>query len=377
MKVSRYLVFLIALLIGLWYGNVNILLSTSGANIYTWTGVALTLMFLMVGLNFYFQVQLSKRKVALSVILNSLMIFLFLLVHKDWVMPICGTAQGLLIGLILKDAYRRIGFNAIVSMSLLGYFLAWFTYFLPMDTSPTLIADWSFSALIIMVLTWVILKVILIILLQKQDLDQQADRNPIGILAVDNQQKSITMQVFILLNVCLGISFFTWAMILLDYSQSWANTVILPATLMVAFVLVRIVQKGLYRMDNAGWLFTGSLILMLSLGMFYTLDLSLLFIVSFGTFIVITTDIASRLMGVPLTEKHLGWMFMITALSMLIAGLYVDNHIAYIRSIKMPENLLALSTIQAWSQELASVAAIMVILSGIVFLKRKQSESVL
>ena len=50
----------------------------------------------------------------------------------------------------------------------------------------------------------------------------------------------------------------------------------------------------------------------------------------------------------------------------------IHNHIEYIESIKMPEHVFHLSARQAWIKELATIAGLVMLASGIVFLNRRR-----
>ncbi|MBK8624863.1 MAG: DUF885 family protein [Saprospiraceae bacterium] len=62
----------------------------------------------------------------------------------------------------------------------------------------------------------------------------------------------------------------------------------------------------------------------------------------------------------------------INAFIMVVAGLYIQNHIEYIESIKMPEHVFHLSARQAWIKELTTIAGLVMLASGIVFLNRRR-----
>jgi hypothetical protein len=82
-------------------------------------------------------------------------------------------------------------------------------------------------------------------------------------------------------------------------------------------------------------------------------------------------SLVSEIYGFRLSNKYVGIVLIGTALINMIFGLFVQNHIEFIISIKIPENVLALSARQAVVKELASGGAILVILAGILFLKRR------
>ena len=82
-------------------------------------------------------------------------------------------------------------------------------------------------------------------------------------------------------------------------------------------------------------------------------------------------SIHQRIFHISFDKKSMAYLFMLGSVVMVIAGLYIQNHIEFIRSINMPEAVIALSARQAIVKELASFAGIAVVLSGYVFLRRR------
>jgi 1,4-dihydroxy-2-naphthoate octaprenyltransferase len=65
-------------------------------------------------------------------------------------------------------------------------------------------------------------------------------------------------------------------------------------------------------------------------------------------------------------------LLFIFALAMVISSLYIDNHMDYIRALKMPEKLLNLSAFQAYVKEITSLTGVAVVLSGILYLRKSE-----
>ncbi|MFZ1526482.1 MAG: hypothetical protein WAT22_16790, partial [Saprospiraceae bacterium] len=81
--------------------------------------------------------------------------------------------------------------------------------------------------------------------------------------------------------------------------------------------------------------------------------------------------IHNRIFSFAWDKNRMAVVLLICALSSLICGFYIQNHIDFIKSIDMPDDVLILSARQAIIKEFASFAGLAVVLTGYLFLKRR------
>ncbi len=176
--------------------------------------------------------------------------------------------------------------------------------------------------------------------------------------------------------ITIELSFICWSLILKDDSQN----VFHQLSFYIAFVLVFVFRKyGHSLCDKCldiGWIFSLSIVLTLSLGLFYTFSIPILFIMGFAFSLAYLQVLILSYYRFKLKMLHISTILMLVAILNLIFGLFVQNHVEYIVSIKIPENVLALSARQAVIKELTSGGAILVIISGLLFLFRRKWQSV-
>lgn len=121
------------------------------------------------------------------------------------------------------------------------------------------------------------------------------------------------------------------------------------------------------KLSNIGWLFTFSILLTIGIGMLYTFNITVFFVLVFSISISYFYAIAHAVSGISFQSHHIAVLSFIIALFMFIFGLIVQNHIEFAQAINIPENVLALSARQALMKEMASVSAVLIILTGVLF----------
>lgn len=187
------------------------------------------------------------------------------------------------------------------------------------------------------------------------------------------QQKGIKLAVYVLamLFVTLEISFIYWSLILCDDNQGIKTGLTFPLTMILVFVWRMILNKFIDKISDLGWMFVLTLVLTFSIGLFYTFSFTLPFILGFSFSIASLLFIHNRIFSFTWDKNRIAVVLLICALSSLICGFYIQNHIDFIKSIEMPDDVLVLSARQAIVKEFASFAGLAVVLSGYLFLKRR------
>lgn len=172
--------------------------------------------------------------------------------------------------------------------------------------------------------------------------------------------------------IAIEISFIMWSLILKDDSQNIFHRFAFFITFALVFVFRKNSSQLINKLSDIGWIFILTLLLTLSLGLFYTFSFPILFIVCFAFALAYLFESVLNNYKFRLSALHISIILFGVALLNLIFGLFVQNHIEFIISIKIPENVLALSARQAVVKELASGGAILVVLAGIIFLFRRR-----
>ncbi|MBK8826844.1 MAG: hypothetical protein IPO26_09065 [Saprospiraceae bacterium] len=185
---------------------------------------------------------------------------------------------------------------------------------------------------------------------------------------------SITSNILIIsLLTLIEICFFAWAIILKDQSQGILLQISLPLCLLLIFFLRIKFYQSFPKIENIGWMFVISLGLTFSLGLFFTLGIPFIFAIAFSFSLVFMYKLMDVFGMKSLDYKQIGYFVILIGIVMAISGFYIQNHIEFIESIKMPSNVIHLSAKQAWTKELVSLAGVIVMLTGILFLDRRRS----
>ncbi|MBP6446371.1 MAG: hypothetical protein KA341_06170 [Saprospiraceae bacterium] len=191
--------------------------------------------------------------------------------------------------------------------------------------------------------------------------------------SLDQHQKGINLAVFALamIFVALEISFIYWSLVLNHDNQGVITGLTFPLTLILVFLWRMILNKFIHKLSDLGWMFLLTLVLTFSIGLFYTFSFTLPFMFGFSFSIATLICIHNRIFSFAWDKNRMAVVLLICALSSLICGFYIQNHIDFIKSIDMPDDVLILSARQAIIKEFASFAGLAVVLTGYLFLKRR------
>jgi hypothetical protein len=131
---------------------------------------------------------------------------------------------------------------------------------------------------------------------------------------------------------------------------------------------------GMYPSDrktnySEGVYYMASILKVISLGMVYSSAIFWLFALLFvpGVYVILLKTTGYSLPQWKKTQTF-GTIIML-ALSWVVAGLYAHNHLDFVYDLKMDDDLALQSFIQAWTKEMTSVAAVVMVISGVRFLK--------
>ncbi len=361
MRSSGFLTALIGIYIAFWLSNIS-QISWLRESSYTFTivGIGLGMLALIVSLMFFFRFRPTKNKVILAILLNIVGIAAFVS------LPIAGiffgvmTVQGFLLGLGLLSSFTSSAKFFGMSVFSISIFSA-----LILPIILTGLNDTYFGVINILI------GAILLILLAIVSFSKTIETLHVNHTSLENDTNKsswIESAIFILL-LTVEVSFFVAALLLQDVSQSIFHRLTLPFTLILMLLFRLFVGNIPDTFTDKGWLFVGTLLVTISCGFLFTMDITAIFIVIFAMAIVFSQKIAKTLFKIQIGHQFISLVFMILAVSMVIFGLYIDNHIAYILSIKMPEKMLHLSALQAWAKELSGIAGLALILSGVRYLR--------
>jgi hypothetical protein len=323
--------------------------------LYKWFGSIMML------LNFLLLVLIS-----LSIIPNPLIF---------WLLLIFAGAQGLLLGTILQRNLSGPYLNQNLSLLPLGCLAcALFLYFsgriignnISGQTADNTLWNITYlSGIIILILTmteFLGFKFIIEIKSEQKEINENSG------LSKHIKCIAIILAAILLL---IEIAFYFWCVVLIDDNQGLNSSLIFPLSIIAIFIFRLLAKKVLNKISNIGWLFALSIILTVSLGMFYTFNFISVFIFGFSFSIAYLISIHYRLFQVSINYKTMAYLLLLGSVSIIIAGLFIQNHIEFIRAINIPEAVVTLSARQALVKELASLAGVAVILSGYLFLKRR------
>lgn len=163
-----------------------------------------------------------------------------------------------------------------------------------------------------------------------------------------------------------------WSVVLWDDNQGLMSRLTFPLFLLVLYLSRVLGGKSSPRFRNPGWLFVLSVIIMVSLGYFYTFSINLFFILAGGLGIGLFLPAHALIYDITRDRKQILYLMVILILGLLVSGAYIHNHVAYIKSIGMPGQVIFLSARQAIIKELTALSALGVIGSGILFLLRRK-----
>lgn len=336
---------------------------------YTTVGVFAAVTMFFVAILLISNLNLSKIIQMIVIILTMVLSGFILFDPSVWTLLILAVLQGLLIGTIIKYTILKKILKNTLSYWSLGLLMSYFTFLLPSEYTYKPISSevvLNYGLLIILILVFIIL---IGLTLKNNSNDFTIDQT-----AASEQPKTFLLLGYFItaLLVVIEISFFFWSLVLKDQSQGWLLQITLPLTLVLIFVIRLLFLGKMVKLLNIGWLFFISTLLTLCIGYFYTFQFTLVFIIFFSFAIAIGTFISSKIFNQVWHTKNIGYLMIINAFIMVVAGLYIQNHIEYIESIKMPEHVFHLSARQAWIKELTTIAGLVMLASGIVFLNRRR-----
>jgi uncharacterized protein (DUF885 family) len=365
--------FCAALYLGLWYSSIVPSLLQSGAFSYQSAGWAGLLLLTVVAINVYFGKSLPKLVLALFVFSSIGLFYLTVLLSLFSVIYLLSAFHGLIVGYILLSSLKSQQTKTYAPFWILGIASSLAFQYFSLEHSYTKVEnsisiEGSFN--IGFLISIVFVSTILAILLFKQKPVAETVRS--NHIQRNTNKVSTTLGYLITaILVILEISFIFWSMVLRDKSQSWMYQLTFPLTLLLIFLFRQYFHKVFSKHFNIGWLFVCAIMITVSLGLFYTFDFTLMFIIFFSFFMAFAAQASIHIFSQVWDKNKIALLMLSIAIMMGIAGLYIQNHIEFIDSIKMPENVMHLSAKQAWIKELAAISGLLIIFSGIVFLKRR------
>lgn len=367
MNIKNIFVILSGLYLTIWHAGFSNLTSIKNSHFnYTVEGISLGLITIIAGLGLFTSPKISKLLVIICVLANIAVTVGFALLPEVWMYLLVSILQGCLLAQILL-IYRNIPqkSNGLLYFSivvLVGYIPSLIGNEL---TSNSLQLQYVFSGLMV-----ALLLINLILILIKPATFFLFENKTEHITYHQTKKNSLEALIFTLLCI-VEILFFIWMIILTDRSQHFINSLYIPLTCIFLIILRLFIKKLPEKYMNKGWLFAMTLLATISSGFFFTMGTKALFILCFPLAMVVGQQIALVLNKntKPLFTVRLLFIF---ALAMVISSLYIDNHMDYIRALKMPEKLLNLSAFQAYVKEITSLTGVAVVLSGILYLRKSE-----
>jgi hypothetical protein len=171
--------------------------------------------------------------------------------------------------------------------------------------------------------------------------------------------------------ICFEVIFWSWSAVLFtSKSQKWPLDLVLAAGCLFFFrILGRLVST---RKVRPGYLFILSILLMLGLGMFYTLPNPVWFALSFGLSVGVMLPFIEKLTPVQVNQRFIRVLGIVLSASAVMMGFYLENHFEYIADLGLPNQVWMLSARQAWIKEAAMPGGISVLITGYLYLYRKR-----
>lgn len=373
--------FLLAFYLSCWFSIILPELVSGGIINFVMVGFCGSLMLIVISGISYLHIRVPKWSIFLAAFFTLILIsatFIISDLNITMVFIIClftCLLHGFLLGLHLKANLTTGSFYKSLPLFLLGAVIAILTSILGygMSIKKVPAASGMVSAdidMLPMVLMSGSIIVFMILLYFKSfhisnDADQE-NKSPLYPLPIRG--------IIIILSgtFCLfELMFIFWSLVLQNDHQGIISRLTFPVSLIVVFIFRAFLSNLIKVFSNAGWIFFLAVLITISTGLFYTFDFTPLFILGFGCSISYLILAHSRLYSIHWDGKIISFVLLAGAVSMFIAGLYVQNHIEFIRLIKMPDDVILLSARQALVKEMASFLGIAVVLTGYLFLKRR------
>ena len=365
--------FAVALYFGCWYNSLIPILLTSQVIDYNFVGICGALSWIIGAFYIYYDLKVNKYLLALSVVLSAVLYIIAIVNLLFWLIVVISILQGILIGFILSYSQKTNQIQKALPLWSLGLLFSMLTYFFSSKLtysvqkkafSYVLNADLNLLIFYLMVLLF-LLSAVLMMKTSKESqfssptkVDKLSPISVIGYLITGGL-------------ILTEVSFVYWSLILKDESQGWTFQLILPLVLFFLFLFRQFLTEIFSKHNNIGWLFVSVLFISLSLGLFYTFGFTPIFIIFFSLFMAFAIGASSHIFKQNWDIKSTSILLLFIATSMIIGGLYIQNHIEFVLSINMPKEVLNLSAKQAWIKELTSLAGIITIVTGYIFLIRR------
>ncbi|MBK9737407.1 MAG: hypothetical protein IPO92_21605 [Saprospiraceae bacterium] len=338
---------------------------------YSTIGIMLSIMILSCGLVFITAPELKSKVYYVVLGINILLVLLFFFIPQLLLLALISCFQGLLIGIISKSIVQRS--KEILkdfSWMLLGVSLTSASILLPLPKELVVgigYINLEMGHTYIYFIACII--ILFIMFFRKTPPDLRKKENLIDYLPFKKMYYATLFFVGMLITIELVV--LIWLLVLKDVSQDFKAQLTLPFICILIFALRRNVHYVLVKISNIGWIFILSLLLTISLGLFYTFTFTVFFILGYTLSITYLLSLITTLFQITLQSKQIGVILLAIAAIVFLIGLFVQNYFEFALSINIPISVLALSCKQALIKEIATVAAILVILSGIIFLKRR------
>lgn len=291
----------------------------------------------------------------------------------DWVSPeddfivltllvLISILQGLIISVCINRWYQPTNKNNLLHILILGLPLVLISHFFDKKQEMAFDPFYYLNVLLILLL-------ILTEFFRKEEASSITYKQP----SQHQLQKGVNIAVYLLamILVALEILFIYWSLLLSNDNQGVVTALTFPSTMVLVFLWRIKINKFLHKLSDLGWMFVLTIVLTLSIGLFYTFGFTVPFILGFSLSTASLIFIHNRIFSFVWDKNRIAVVLLICALSSLICGFYIQNHIDFIKSIEMPDDVLVLSARQAIVKEFASFAGLTVVLSGYLFLKRR------
>jgi hypothetical protein len=374
--INASIITLIVISTTIFYSGIWPLFLENDSATFLHAGFSLFILFSSIGLGTI--IPIRPRIMSFAILFSLVFFWVSVVTFSVWAVLVYSLFHGILIGLWIKEFNIKNKFGKTIPYIGLGVFISYIltTLIRSIDVDFINSNNNEFVLLSNSILPSLITSVIYIILIvfsfrKKNDFEGQKN--------YDTKKNHLSILQYLLHFVMFGfvaleLLIIIWSIILQDYRQSYLSQLKLPLAFLLIFILRRyftIPQK----VNNIGWLFGLSLLATLSIGLFFTFDIVVLFIIGFGVSFAYLPKIISEVFNLKWQPNLLGFFFIAIGVLMIPIGMYIENFYEFAASIHIPENLLQLSSLQALIKELATFSALMSVLLGVLFLNRRKLDA--
>ncbi|MBC7884157.1 MAG: hypothetical protein H7X99_01680 [Saprospiraceae bacterium] len=342
---------------------------------YTSVGIIMSIMITGVGFIFYLKREFKPILFLILLGLHILMVLASFFIFHVILFIVLGFIQGLMTGIIFKSLILRSKhLMRDLSWVFLSVGLTVSLKFLP------LIVDWE--PIIFQVgkeklsLEWyhvylTICTFLLSFLFFRNNDDYAEVKTP---EAIRNLPSFFTFAMLSISGILIFIelSYVVWSLVLKDESQSVFNNLTLYFISLLIFMFRRFFSNLADKWCNISWIFSLGILLTVSIGLFYTFSITVIFILGFSFPIAYLLAQVNNVFRIRPDSFHISLILFFTAILTFIFGLFVQNYIEFAAYINIPENVLGLSGRQAIMKEIGTISALMVIIIGVLFLYRRK-----